>query len=81
MIDISLAGLLGAMVGTVVAAVNYAMVIGFVQNSLRAHDRSQTPEERATFETKLAVMRRIVLALDILVFAGVGYWLGQLIGG
>jgi hypothetical protein len=81
MMEISLAGLLGAMVGTVVAAVNYGLVIGFVQNSLRAHDRSQTPEERAAFEGKLAVMRRTVLALDILVFGGIGYWLGQLIGG
>ena len=54
MMDLSLAGLLGAMVGTVIAAINYGMVIGFVQKSLRAHDRSQTAEERATFEGKLA---------------------------
>jgi len=81
MMQLSLAGLLGAMVGTVLAAVNYSLVIGFVQKSLRAHDRSQTPEERATFEGKLALMRRIVLALDILFFGGIGYWLGALIGG
>ena len=81
MMELSLAGLLGAIAGTVIAAINYAMVIGFVQKSLRAHDRSQTAEERATFEGKLALMRRIVLALDILFFGGIGYWLGVLIGG
>ena len=42
MMQLSLAGLLGAIVGTAIAAVNYTMVIGFVQKSLRAHDRSQT---------------------------------------
>jgi hypothetical protein len=81
MMQLSFAGLLGAIAGTVVAAINYGMVIGFVQRSLRAHDRSQTPEERATFEGKLAVMRRTVLAFDILFFGGIGYWLGDLIGG
>ena len=81
MMYLSLAGLLGSMVGTIIAAINYGMVIGFVQKSLRAHDRSQTAEERTTFEGKLAVMRRTVLALDILFFGGVGYWLGDLIGG
>jgi hypothetical protein len=81
MMELSLAGLLGAIAGTALAAVNYTMVIGFVQKSLRAHDRSQTPEERATFEDKLALMRRIVLALDIVFFGGIGYWLGVLIGG
>ena len=81
MMALSLAGLLGAIAGTAVAAINYGMVIGFVEKSLRSHDRSATPEERATFERKLAVMRRTVLALDILFFGGIGYWLGQLIGG
>jgi hypothetical protein len=81
MMHLSLAGLLGAIAGTVLAAVNYSLVIGFVQASLRAHDRSQTPQERATFEGKLALLRRIVLALDILFFGGIGYWLGVLIAG
>jgi hypothetical protein len=36
--------------------------------------RLRTPEEAA-------LLRRAVLAFDILVFAGVGYWLGTLIAG
>jgi hypothetical protein len=77
MISISPGGLLGATVGTIVAAVNYFLIIGFIQASLRKHDTSQTAEERAAFESKLATMRRVVLTLDVLVFGGVGYWLGD----
>jgi hypothetical protein len=81
MIDLSLGGLIGAVVGTIVAGVNYAMVIGFVEKSLRTHDRSETPEERTTFESKLGIMRRTVLGLDLLLFGGLGYWIGDAISG
>ncbi len=81
MFDLSLGGLIGAIAGTVLAGVNYAMVIGFVEKSLRTHDRSETPEERATFESKLSIMRRAVLGLDLLLFGGIGYWIGDAIGG
>ena len=81
MIDLSVWGLVGAIAGTVVAAVNYFAVIGFVEKSLRAHDQSQTAEERAEFERKIGIMRRMVLALDILLFGGLGYWIGDALGG
>ena len=81
MIDLSLGGLVGAIAGTVLAGVNYAIVIGFVEKSLRTHDRSETAEERATFESKLGIMRRTVLGLDLLLFGGLGYWIGDAIGG
>ena len=64
-----------------VAAVNYFAVIGFVEKSLRSHDRSQTAEERAEFDRKIGVMRRTVLALDILFFGGLGYWIGEALSG
>jgi hypothetical protein len=81
MIDLSVWGLVGAIAGTVVAAVNYLAVIGFVEKSLRAHDQSKTAEERAEFERKIGIMRRMVLALDILFFGGLGYWIGDALGG
>jgi hypothetical protein len=81
MIDLSAWGLVGAVVGMVVAAVNYFAVIGFVEKSLRSHDRSQTAGERAEFERKIGVMRRTVLALDILFFGGLGYWIGEALSG
>ena len=81
MIGISGWGLLGAVIGTAVAAANYFAVIGFVERSLRAHDQSRTAEERAEFERKIGVMRQTVLALDILMFGGLGYWIGETLGG
>jgi hypothetical protein len=81
MIEISGWALLGAIVGTAVAAANYFAVIGFVEKSLRSHDQSQTAEEREVFERKIGVMRRSVLALDILLFGGLGYWIGETLGG
>ncbi len=80
MTDLSLGGLLGAVAGTIVAAAIYALTIGAVEKSLRARDLSQTPQERETFERKLGVMRRCVLALDLLLFGGLGYWLGDALG-
>jgi hypothetical protein len=81
MIEISFAGLIGAIVGTVIAAINYGVIIGFVERSLRAHDDSKTREERATFETKLTILRRTVLIADIAVFGGIGYWFGHTVAG
>ena len=81
MIDLSAWGLAGAVAGTIVAAINYFAVISFVERSLRSHDRSQTVEEHAEFERKLSIMRRSVFALDILLFGGLGYWIGKTLGG
>ena len=79
--DLSLAGLVGAMVGTVIGAVNYAVIVAFVVGRLRALDTSQTPAEREAFETRVSIVRRLVLALDIAVFGGIGYWFGVTVGG
>jgi hypothetical protein len=36
---------------------------------------------RPVSESEASVVRRMVLAADILVFGGFGYWLGAMIGG
>jgi len=79
--DLSLAGLIGAFVGLVAGWANYALVVGIVQRKLRQLDKSETPVERAAFEDKLALMRRIILGIDVVVFSIVGYAVGHLIGG
>ena len=79
--ELSPAGLVGAVVGTVIGVINYAVVLGFVETRLRKLDRSQTSAEREEFERKLSLMRRIVLAIDIVAFSALGYWLGRTVGG
>jgi glycerol uptake facilitator-like aquaporin len=81
MLDLSLAGLLGAMAGTAVAAVCYGPLVTVVERGFRARGQPQTVEQRAAFGQELAVLRRAVLAIDILLFAGLGYWLGTLVEG
>ena len=77
MFDISLAGLIGAIVGTIVAGVNYHLFIGVLERSMRDGAKTQTAEERDAMDVKLSVIRRIVLVVDLFVFAALGYWIGM----
>jgi hypothetical protein len=81
MMDISLSGLIGAIVGTVAAAVLYHLFIGRLELKLREREPMRTAEDRDRLEAKLSVMRRAVLATDLFLFAGLGYWLGHQAGG
>jgi hypothetical protein len=77
--DISPTGLLGAVIGTVVAAVAYRPLAMLVEQGLAALARSDRSAEFEPFERGLLL--RVVFALDLFLFAGVGYWLGATIGG
>jgi hypothetical protein len=79
--ELSLAGLLGAFVGCVLGVINYAVIVGFVEGRLRALEKAQGAAERAAFERKISLMRRIILGVDIVLFAAVGYWFGKTMGG
>jgi hypothetical protein len=81
MIDLSLAGLLGAVVGTVVAAIAYGPLVALMERGFRPRGQPETAEQRETFGQEISLLRRAVLAVDIIVFGGIGYWLGQTIGG
>ena len=76
MIDISLAGLVGATVGIVIAAAVYGTAIDAVERWLASR---REPHEGSGEE--VALLRRGVLAFDILLFAGLGYWIGYRISG
>jgi hypothetical protein len=80
-LDISLAGLIGAIAGTFVAGVNYHLFIGVLERRMRGREQTQTAEERDSMDVKLSLMRRIVLTVDLFVFAAVGYWIGESVGG
>ena len=73
---LSLWSLIGTAAGVVVGYANYAFIMGVIEPRLRALDRSESEEERAAFERKIVLMRRIMLAFEIAVFAGTGYFIG-----
>ena len=77
MINLSIAGLLGAVIGTV-AALIYVPLVDFVERGLRA--RADSGAEGETLEQEISLLRRAVFAADIIVFAGIGYWLGGMAG-
>ena len=81
MIDLSLPGLLGAVIGTVVAAMAYGPLVALIERGFRARGQPETAEQRETFGQEISLLRRAVLAVDIIVFGGIGYWLGQTVGG
>jgi hypothetical protein len=78
MINLSLAGLLGAVIGTGVAALIYIPLVDFVERGLRS--RADSGAEGETLEQEVSLLRRAVFAGDIIVLAGIGYWLGGMVG-
>jgi hypothetical protein len=77
--DLSLAGLIGAVLGTAVSALIYGPLIDAIEAALR--NRRSAAENRATFAQEIALLRRGILAADMLACAGIGYWIGLTIGG
>ena len=76
MIDLSLAGVAGAFIGIVAAAIAYGPLVRVVERWLRA---SGDTDEHETSE--LSLLWRAVLAADIFLFAGAGYWLAAVLAG
>jgi hypothetical protein len=76
MIDLSLAGVAGAFIGIVAAAIAYGPLVRTLERWLRA---SGGADEHDTSE--LSLLRRALLAVDILLFAGAGYWLAARLVG
>ena len=79
--EYSLPAWLGALAGTVVAVVIYVPAIRAIERNFRAQHGPQTLEQRAAFEEKFSIARRLILAVDVAILATVGYWIGHAIGG
>ena len=77
--ELSLAGLIGAVLGTAVSAALYGPLVDAIEGRLRK--RRAATEDRATFAQEIALLRRGILAADMLLCAGAGYWIGRTIGG
>jgi hypothetical protein len=77
--DYSMPAWLGGLAGTIVAVVLYIPAIRLIERHMRAQTGPQTLEERAAFEEKLSIMRRLILGVDIAILATLGYWIGDAI--
>jgi hypothetical protein len=74
--EFSLPAWLGGLAGTTVAVAAYVPAIRIVERRLRAQSGPQTLDQRAAFEDRLSVVRRVVLGIDIAILATLGYWIG-----
>jgi gas vesicle protein len=74
---LSATALAGAAIGAVLGIASALLVVTAVTERLRALDRSETARERAVLERKLLALRWIVVAVEALVFAILGYWVGS----
>jgi hypothetical protein len=76
--ELSFGGLIGAVIGAALGAVNFAIIAPMIDGKLRA---AAGPEGHADLESRITAARRSVLAFDMLVFVGAGYWAGTALGG
>jgi hypothetical protein len=79
--ELSAAGLIGAFVGLIAGWASYLMVVSALEPRLRKLDKSESPADRAAFEDKIALMRRLILAIEVVAFSIAGYAVGHLIAG
>jgi hypothetical protein len=77
--ELSLAGLVGAVLGTILSAALYGPLIDALERALRK--RGALPADRTSLANEIALLRRGILAADMLLCAGVGYWIGLTLGG
>jgi hypothetical protein len=77
--DLSLAGLLGATLGIIAAALVYGPLVAAIERRLRGVPGKS--EDRPVSAPELALLRRGVFMADILLCAGFGYWVGQKLAG
>jgi hypothetical protein len=79
--EYSLPAWLGALAGAAIAVVIYVPTMRIVAQRMRVQAGAQTAEQRAAFEEKFSIARRLILAVDIAILATVGYWIGLALGG
>jgi hypothetical protein len=75
--EYSLPAWLGALAGAIVAVAIYVPGIRMIVARLRRQSGPLTAEQRAAFEDRLSIMRRLILGADIAILAALGYWLGN----
>jgi hypothetical protein len=72
--ELSLAGLLGAMAGSLLGAINAVAIIGYANGWMQER-------QIARGEENAALVRRSILAANIVICAAIGYWFGTRVAG
>jgi len=78
--ELSLGAVIGAAIGAILGVANFAMLAPMINEKLRAA-AAKTGEGRQELENRISAARRGILAFDMLVFMGAGYWAGKVLIG
>jgi hypothetical protein len=78
--EYSLPAWLGALIGAAVAVALYVPAIRIVDRHLRAQGAPAAGQQREDFESRIALVRRSILGIDIAILATLGYWVGKALG-
>ena len=75
--EYSLPAWLGGLIGTVIAVAIYIPAIRVIEARLRAQNGPQTLEQRAAFDEKMSIARRVILGIAVALLATIGYMIGN----
>ena len=75
--ELSLGGLIGAALAIVAGMTSYFLTVPVITKRLRELGPKDTLEQREDLESKLGIMRRLILTMDVVVFGLIGYWVGK----
>jgi hypothetical protein len=75
--EYSLPAWLGGLVGTVIAVAIYIPAIRVIEARLRTQNGPQTLEQRAAFDEKMSIARRVLLGIAVVLLATIGYMIGN----
>jgi hypothetical protein len=76
-IEFPVAGFLGAVGGTILAAMVYLAGAVVVLPRLHARIAAMEGSQRQRYEARFCLMRQAVLAADIALLGSIGFWLGE----
>ena len=71
----------GALIGATLGYINWRVIMGILEPRLRKLNNAESATERAVFEDKIVLLRRIFLILEIAILGAVGWFAGELFGG
>ena len=77
----SMAGLLGAVIGFALGLLEYRLMSAVVIGALRRTDRSQTQAEKDDYERRIRILRAVLVVMTIGLMPVLGFVIGRALFG
>lgn len=77
----SMAGLLGAVIGFALGLLEYRLMLAVVIGALRRTDRSETQAEKDDYERRIRILRVVLVVMTIGLMPVLGFVIGRTLFG